>query len=257
MSNRANEIRKRIAKRKRERNSISTSNRRDMTSYLVKDEEKFGGSPYPTYEGGGSEGGHPLFKKEVFLFKVLLSVILVLGIGIIFKNQSPMFEKVRTFVSSSMNHEFQFAAVTTWYEEKFGSPLAILPASKDKGQEEKAVTGKYVAPAFGKITESFEVNGQGIMVETNSKIVEAMNEGKVLEVANKEELGKTVVIQHADGSETWYGNLKSIDVKLYDFVQTGQELGKVMDAGDESGTFYFAIKQGEKFIDPIQVIKFE
>jgi stage IV sporulation protein FA len=47
-------------------------------------------------------------------------------------------------------------------------------------------------------------------------------------------------------------------VKLYDFIEAGKEVGKAMN--NEEGTkgiFYLAIKQGDHFIDPIQVISFE
>ncbi|MEH7223099.1 M23 family metallopeptidase [Bacillus sp. JJ1566] len=259
MSNRANEIRKRIEKRKRARYSTSGSPKKAAPPFLASDEERYGGSTYTSFDGGGQgDGGHPLFRKEVFLFKVLLSAILVLSIGIVFKNQSPTFENVRHFVSSTMETEFQFAAVTEWYKDTFGSPLALIPINQNKEKSEAPTPGKYALPAAGKVTESFEANGQGIMVETDSKVVEAMSSGYVKEVSVKGELGKTVVIKHSDSSETWYGNLGTVDVKLYDYVETGQEVGTVQDpAGNNKGTYYFAIKQGETFIDPIQVIKFE
>ncbi|MFT4412788.1 peptidoglycan DD-metalloendopeptidase family protein [Fredinandcohnia humi] len=256
MSNRANEIRKRIARRKREKHTIHTSGKKVVPTFLANDEERYGGSTYTPLESGPGNGGHPLFRKEVFIFKILLSALLFLSVGILFKNQSPQLDQIRHFVTSTMENEFQFAAVTKWYEEQFGSPLTLLPIKQN--DTEKVSPDKYAVPAVGKVTETFEVNGQGIMVETDSKVVKALNEGYVLEVATKGELGKTVVIQHGDGSETWYGNLGTVDVKLYDYVETGQEVGTVMDPeGDNKGTYYFAIKQGETFIDPIQVIKFE
>jgi stage IV sporulation protein FA len=99
-----------------------------------------------------------------------------------------------------------------------------------------------------------------VMIETTSNAkVEAMNEGIVTFAGTKEKLGKTVIIQHADGSESWYGNLGAISVKLYDFVETGKQVGTAMASADDQtkGVFYFAIKQGDHFIDPIQVISFE
>jgi stage IV sporulation protein FA len=45
---------------------------------------------------------------------------------------------------------------------------------------------------------------------------------------------------------------------MYDFVNKGKEVGIVENSkkGD-AGTFYFAIKKGDKFVDPSQVIQFE
>ena len=50
-----------------------------------------------------------------------------------------------------------------------------------------------------------------------------MNEGLVVLQA-KEELGNTVQIQHADGTESWYANLNDMSVKLYDYVSKKQKL---------------------------------
>ncbi|MCA1031912.1 M23 family metallopeptidase [Bacillus timonensis] len=261
MSNRADEIKKRIARRKKDRQiSNGIKKKTSVSSFLANEEEKFGGERFSSFEGGPEDRNHPLFQKEVFMFKVLASICLVLVVGILFKNQSAGLEDARKYVSKTMENDFQFAAVSSWYEDKFGSPLAILPTFKKNDEKAGKDNVQYAIPAMGgKILESFQVNGQGIMVETESEsTVEAMNEGYVTFAGKKDHLGKTVIIQHADGSETWYGHLESIKVPLYEFVQLGQEVGKVTASDDgKTGTFYFAIKQGEDFIDPIQVIKFE
>ncbi|QOR65687.1 M23 family metallopeptidase [Cytobacillus suaedae] len=266
MSNRADEIRRRIAKRKQSRQSTSGSTiLRDPSPFVVRDEEKFGHERFSSYEGSPSDSGHPLFKKEVFMFKILFSVCLILVVAILYKNQSPQLEGTRQFVQKTMENDFQFAAISTMYEERFGSPLAIFPTSGTgkEVQENQAKpvkpVGQYAVPANARVLQGFEVNGQGITVETVSKSsVEAVDEGVVTFVGNKDDLGKTVIIQHADGSHTWYAKLQSIDVTLYQFVDTGQAVGKVVDSEDgQKGTYYFAIKKGESFIDPIQVISFD
>jgi len=254
MSYRADEIRKRIASRKQRRlNQYRQSN---SGFFDYQDEEKFAGQSVITYDGNAGGGSHPLFRKELFLFKMFLSVCLVLVTAILFSYPSEKLEGMRSVVKGLMTKEFQFATVSNWYAEHFGEPLALLPGE----QKQTKVDGtQYAVPAFGRVLESFEVNGQGVMVETESKAsVEAINEGFVIFAGTKENLGKTVILQHADGSESWYGNLGSISVKLYEFVQMEKEVGKVTDSADNSkGVFYFAIKQGDRFIDPIQVISFE
>lgn len=252
MNKRAREIRKRVEKRKRERTAKHSSYEPLISS---TDEERYG-QPVITYDRYSIDDKHPLFRKEVFLLKTFLSACLVLVTAIAFKNPSATFEPVRTFVKQTMEQEFQFAAVSKWYEKQFGEPLALLPTEKT---EKKQNTPSYAIPAVGRVLEKFNENGQGIMVETESNTpVEAMNEGIVIFTGTKDKLGKTVIIQHADGSESWYGNLGTITVKLYDFVEMGKEVGTAMKEGnDAKGVFYFAIKQGDHFIDPIQVIPFE
>jgi len=263
MSHRADEVRKRIAKRKREKGlSNGNSHEPSRTSLFISDEERYGGiySP-PTYEGGPgkSNGGHPLFRTEVFMFKILFSAILVLVTAIVFKNGAPMFDQAKSVINYSLEEEFQFAAVSKWYQDQFGEPLALFqPKDENKTETENDTQMVQLAvPASGKVLESFKDNGQGIMVETNRPSVEAMNEGIIIEAGEKGQTGLTIVLQHADGTKSWYGNLDKVDVALYDYVEKGKELGKIKLSENQKGTYYFAIKKGDAFIDPIQVIQFE
>jgi stage IV sporulation protein FA len=262
MSHRADEVRKRIAKRKRDKGVSNDKEISKQTSLFLNDEEKYGVYSPPTYEAGpGNEKGvHPLFSTEVFIFKLLLSAVIVLVTAIAFKNGSPIFNEVRSAITYSLEEEFQFAAVSKWYKEQFGEPLALFePKTKESENSESDTAGsaQLAAPASGKVLESFEDNGQGIMVETDLPSVEAMNEGIIIEAGEKADTGLTIVLQHADGTKSWYGNLDKIDVALYDFVEKGKELGKIKLSEKQKGTYYFAIKKGDDFIDPNQVIQFE
>lgn len=253
------EIRKRIAKRKKKRER-SAIDKAGPVSYTVQDEEKYGFEKMLHYEGEPPEkGGHPLFNKEWFFLKVMISASLVLSIAILFRADSEYVRPVKQFIVHSMEQDFQFAAVAKWYEEQFGNPLALLPGRDSGNEKQISEPEEYALPASGKILEEFDSNGQRIAIETEpSAHVTAMNEGWVRFIGTKEGFGKTVIIQHGDKSETWYGNLSSIDVSLYEFVEKGSNLGKTSDGGDGlKGMFYFAIKKGDDFIDPIQVIQFE
>ncbi|PIB58596.1 peptidase M23, partial [Pseudomonas sp. 2822-17] len=70
------------------------------------------------------------------------------------------------------------------------------------------------------------------------------------------DLGKVVVIRHYDGIESWYGMLDDVSVKLYDFVEPGDLIGTVSQDEDDDriGVYYFALKDGNTFIDPAEVI---
>ena len=243
---RVEEIRKRIAKRKEEQERL-------------EEEQYFSGENFDgetIFIEEGEKEIHPLFRKEVFLFKVLLSAILVLSVAILFKNAPAPLNGARTAVAKVMQEEFQFAAVSKWYEDQFGKPLVFLSTSKKKqGAEQK----DYAVPASGKVMQDFQKNGQGVFVQTAADAtVESVNEGVVIFAGKKDGLGNTVEIQHADGTESWYGNLNETSVKLYDYVSKKQKVGTVgSDTDHKNGKFYFAIKKNEKFIDPIQVISFD
>ncbi|MEH7545000.1 M23 family metallopeptidase [Bacillus sp. OTU2372] len=261
------EIRRRIAKRKKEQgnnsnlNSNSKSPERQIT-WPGDDEHYDFKYTSPSVDGGDDEG-HPLFKKEVFLFKILASALLFLAVAILFRNHTVKLDPAREFITGQMDKDFKFAVVSNWYEEKFGKPLALLPFTDEKTSDQKTVAENQnlSVPAMGKILENFQKNGQGIMIETGKgAAVQAINDGLVTFAGVKEGIGKTVIIQHSDKSETWYGNLDDVKVKLYEYVDKRTVVGTVSASTGEDktkGQYYFAIKKDDNFIDPIQVIRFE
>ncbi|WP_243386175.1 M23 family metallopeptidase [Bacillus kexueae] len=255
MNRRKEEIKERIAKRKKERAQQSHGaplNEVKRSTYLDDDHVIYP----PSYTNQNKDREfHPLFRPEMFMMKLLVAACLVLIVAIIHKNDQAPFQQARETVQQMMETEFQFAAVSKWYEEQFGSPIALLEPMTSDSQKEN--DPQFAVPASGKVLESFEDNGQGITVETTKKQVEAMNEGVVVEVSEKEATGLTVIIQHSDGTETWYGHLGEVDVALYDYVKMGESIGQVKLNESEQGTYYFAIKKGDQFIDPNQVISFE
>ncbi len=95
--------------------------------------------------------------KNGFLFKTLIAACLVLVTAILFRHPSASLEPARQFIARTMETEFQFAAVSAWYEKTFGEPLAFFAPKK----EEKVKTASsYAVPASGRILESFEKTGR-------------------------------------------------------------------------------------------------
>ncbi|WP_174524223.1 M23 family metallopeptidase [Neobacillus soli] len=254
------EIRRRIAKRKNEKGTVSKSPESPIA--WAGDDEKYGYNLMSASGNNSGDDGHPLFKKEVFFFKILASVLLFLTIAILFRTHSSALDPARNVVMKTMDTDFKFAVVSNWYESRFGKPLALLPFSEtDKVGKKEVVQKEFSVPAMGKILENFEKNGQGIMIETGKgAAVQAINDGFVHFIGVKEGLGKTVIIQHSDKTETWYGNLDEINVKLYQYIDKRTVVGKVSTSTGEDktkGKYYFAIKKGDDFIDPIRVISFD
>lgn len=263
MSYRADKIRRRMKKRRQQRARKLQDWQRNNNINILEDEERYGFERISSYDQFEKSGrGNNLFNKDTFLFKLLISACLFLFVAIAFHTDGSSFGPARSIVKKTMTENFEFAAVSNWYESKFGKPLALLPPNVDSGTTKNDVkndTTGYALPASATIVESFEKNGQGIMVETGIEAnVEAMNEGIVRFAGIDSNHGKTVIIQHANKTETWYGNLDEINVNLFDFVKQGNSLGVVSKNSDETkGSFYFAIKQGGDFINPAQVIQFE
>src|SRR5690625_3342751 len=104
------------------------------------------------------------------------------------------------------------------------------------------------------VIESFTKNGTGIMISPDEKtVVSALNRGVVIFAGNDSDTRKTVIIQHADGSKTTYGFLSSIDVHVYQVVQSNETIGTFQPT-DKNQMVYFSIEKDKQFIDPSQVI---
>jgi stage IV sporulation protein FA len=256
LSKRVDDIRKRIAKRREQEEKWGHPNQL-MTKFPVKEVQNNEDGYTYTYDDLVEQHGNKIINNSNFLFRSLLSAIIVLVLAIILKSNSPIASHVRNGLTDVYNSEFQFASIQKWYEDRFGSPIAFLPQIiQKKGTEGNE---NYAVPASGKVLQSFKTDGQGILIQTElNQKVEAIKDGTVIFVGEKNQLGNTVIVQHADGSESWYGKLGSINVKYLERVDSKKVLGTVSPNEEGNlGTYYFAIKMGEKFIDPKKVISFE
>ncbi|OZI11308.1 peptidase M23 [Bacillaceae bacterium SAS-127] len=201
------------------------------------------------------QDGHPLFRLDRFLFKVLASLILVLAVAIMFKQSSSPFLEGQAWMQEVMEKEFQFSKAAEWYEKTLGEPL---PFTVDGWTEEEKVVNEqaeYAVPVSGKVIEDFQTNGKGLMVEAEpNEGVKAVKDGTVLFVGQKKEFGQLVIVQHADNSESWYGHIANPSVQPYEKVTAGSVLAQL---SPNEQTFYLAIKKDGIFVDPGSVISFE
>lgn len=166
-------------------------------------------------------------------------------------------------ISQVLWTDFQFSKVEKWYEKKTdGNPLALLtmpfPVKSEKpaaGSESK----NFSAPANGQITKSYSKETNGITIRAQSDTaITAVEDGVVTFSGKKSDTGNTVIIQHANGTESLYGKVSSIAVKPYQQVKKGDKIAEIKPKNHEPyGVFYFAIKKNKHFIDPLQVIPFD
>ncbi|MDG5786845.1 M23 family metallopeptidase [Evansella sp. AB-P1] len=275
MKNRVNKLKRKIdAKRKRRKHSphyqvLRERDRRgEMIPFSVKHDEEREDTlySYDNRNAYSSTKGESFFRKDRFMMQVLASVCLFFIIGIIVQSQTPVLEGARGYVEKSFQEEFQFSTVANWYENAFGHPLALVPPNLDTvapGDIENDINeNNYALPATGTVRESFQQNGRGIYVETvSNERVEAVRSGVVRYVGEDEanEWGKVIIVRHYDDTEAWYGMLDDISVKVHDHVDSGDLLGRVTshEENEEVGIYYFALREGNRFVDPSEVISFD
>lgn len=246
------DIRKSIAQRKKERELNGKKSVSTPVSY-VQEEEKYGYLPFTQGEHRQSANAQLV---SAFVFKAIVAAVLFFSVAILYRMDASILQKPKSWVTGALTEEFQFASVNRWYQEKFGEPLAFLPQSPANNEVEPA-SAQHALPVNGTISESFQKNGNGIMIETQQEQeVKASNGGSVIFAGNSNDTGKTVIIQHADGSKSYYGYLKDISVNLYEHVNSGKAIGTTTPSSNgEQQHLYFAIQKGDDYIDPIQVIQ--
>ncbi|TCS96495.1 M23 family metallopeptidase [Hazenella coriacea] len=176
---------------------------------------------------------------------------------LVFQSNSPTMRPVEQFTVQVMTRDFNFSGMSQWYQQIVGTSPSILPAFWSKLEAPKATSISWGTPVNGTIVYPFDNKRKGVVIRsTIQSPVGAAAEGWVIFAGQKEGLGNTVVIQHGNGRETWYGWLQEITVKEKDWVQKEQPIGKV---GEKEGQplVYIALKKDEQFIDPTGVIFFE
>ncbi len=253
MKNRkVDETKKRIAERRRNANPFQTA-----WAFVEQDDEE--DSLHDVQKSvDNSHNKVPTtrsFASNWFVFRVLISIALVLTVGILYRSQAPSLDSARQWVGQAFATDFQFAKVSDWLASKVGDLSSFAPVDFLKSNNND---NKKAIPVSGKLLESFKKNGEGILVETEAnKNVTTINAGVVIFAGEDEVHGKTVVVQQKD-MNVWYGNLSDIEVTLYQHLDQNVAVGKVSPGTNgNSGEYYFAIEKDQKYVDPIQVITLE
>src|SRR5699024_1766976 len=180
----------------------------------------------------------------------MLSVMLFFGVGLLWQTNTALLQQPKGWASNALTEAFPFARVNQWYHETFGAPLAF-----SREHTELASGVPIALTVSGSVTESLQANGTGVMISpADQAAVAALNDGVDVSSGNDRETNKTVIVQHADGSKTTYRYLSSIDVHLYQFITSGQQLGQFTPT-EENETVYFSIEKDKEYVDPVQVIK--
>ena len=194
--------------------------------------------------------------------QALAALVLFAAVWALFQWRHPLAGAGQAFVRAALTEEMNLEAAYAWYEERFGPLPAFVPVWKRLDPEARlagAGSGRaYVAPAAGAVVEPFggARSGAGVVIRTEGMSVSSMDEGLVLFAGETEETGRTVVIRHPGGVESVYGFLGSVSVRVDDWVEAGQTIGTVRPQGSGAGGghLYFAVKHGDAFVDPLDLV---
>lgn len=183
-----------------------------------------------------NEKTFPFDLKKLFS-KILITIIITLLLLIGFKIDINFKKKFNQYV---YNTSFPFAKVKEFYKSYFGED--IISKKIDNSVEvfsEKLTYSK----------KNMYKDGVALSV-TDSYMVPSINSGIVVFIGQKDHYENTVIIQQMDGIDTWYGNIDTANVKLYDYVEKGSLIGQVK--GKE---LYLVFQKDGKFLDYKDYVK--
>lgn len=192
------------------------------------------------------------------LLQTFVAFALLTGVYLVYQSEFPAGQEAQGWIAEVMERDFNFEGVALWYQEHLGGSASILPVFQEKSptDHDNADKIEWVVPTSGKVQRPFQEGERGIVIQTDEDApVVAAAEGWVIRAGTVEGLGNTVVVRHADGRETWYGWLKKVQVEEKDWVKPRQLLGEAGVRENEPQLF-FAMKRGDDFVDPADVIPF-
>ncbi|MDM5276005.1 peptidoglycan DD-metalloendopeptidase family protein [Paenibacillus silvae] len=221
--------------------------------WLWKKENSHYGSP-------GRSGFHIL---RSLLRRTMVSAIIFAGVWGLFQLDASWTITPKTVIADALHNDMDFAAAAAWYERNFGGPPSFLPVL---GHTTDAVNGSGIRqllgkPVSGTVVQPFALSMKGIEIVPDAAAagglvqVVSSGAGRVLEVLGDVESGYTVVIQHTGKVTAIYGRLNESELQKNDWVEVGDTVGTLKAGSSEQpATLYFAIKEGEEYVDPAEVV---
>lgn len=198
--------------------------------------------------------------SQQFIGKLLFCCLLFAAIWGLFQFQHPWALKSQNWIAKSLTEDYEFAQAAIWYENLFdGAPSFIPTFKKNKAAEEvdAQINRDFFKPVDGTIHSDYSIQTSGMELKTDLNAeVTSIDTGRVIFVGDRQATGLTVIVQHTQQLQSIYGMLADATVEINDWVTGGREIGIVSRVG-KNGHMYFAVKQAEHYINPVDVIVFD
>lgn len=138
----------------------------------------------------------------------------------------------------------------------------IVLAYNEPSRSYTNVKSQFMWPVVGTITSRYGWRSSGFhhgldIAGDMGDPVKAAAAGKVVFADYKAVYGRTVVLEHPDGHETWYAHLQSIKVKVGSQVAKGQVIGTIGTTGRTTGPhLHFEVRKGSNHYDPLTYLRY-
>lgn len=150
-----------------------------------------------------------------FLTKLLLCLVIFLSLLILSKQNSTYREKIKKAIYED---HLEFNKIKQIYNHYLGGifPLELIKIS----QTQKVFSEEMTYHDIKKYKDGAE------LIVTSHTMIPAINAGIVVYIGEKDDYGKTVIIENDNSIDLWYGNICDPTIKLYDQIQKGDYIGQ-------------------------------
>ena len=173
-------------------------------------------------------------KKSNRVIKFVNKTLMAIFLGLVFLIIMEYSPKFKTFMQKDvLDENISFGLLGKLYNKYFGE---VLPTNNDN------VVKVFKEKITYKEKEKYH-DGYKLTVD-NNYLIPVINGGVVVYLGEKEDYGKVIVIEGEDGVTITYGNIKNTDLKLYNYVTSGNYLGEAN--GDY---IYITILKNGEYLD--------
>ncbi len=150
-----------------------------------------------------------------FLIKTFICVLLFLIILICNKKYDNF--KIMLY-KKVYNNTFSFSKINHWFESNFGN---IFPINTI---DEVQIFNETI------IYDNKEKYYDGVKLKLRDNyVIPSLSNGIVIFIGEKDDLGKTIIIEDENGLDIWYSNISTININIYDYVSKGDYIGEAIN----------------------------
>lgn len=170
------------------------------------------------------------------LIRTGIAIAIFLSFAIIYKSNDSLKNKIHKYLYTE---NISFTKIKKIYNKYLGG---IIPLKKEVNTEQVfSEKLKY---------NNISIYHDGIKLEVSDNyLVPALKEGMVLFIGDKDNYGKTIIIEDLNGIYYWYGNINTTSLKLYDYVEEGSFIGEA------DKTLYMVFSKDDKYLNYEEYLK--
>lgn len=170
------------------------------------------------------------------LIRTGIAIAIFLFFAIIYKSNDNLKNKIHKYLYTE---NISFTKIKKIYNKYLGG---IIPLKKEVNTEQVfSEKLKY---------NNISIYHDGIKLEVSDNyLVPALKEGMVLFIGDKDNYGKTIIIEDLNGIYYWYGNINTTSLKLYDYVEEGSFIGEA------DKTLYMVFSKDDKYLNYEEYLK--